>query len=84
MKKIQICMGSACHIKGAPLVAQTIQAELARLGLIDGVDVELMGAFCQNQCLDGVVVKIDGDVYTKVTPADVTGILNHAFKNGEE
>ena len=27
-KTIQICMGSACHLKGAPLIAQAFQAEL--------------------------------------------------------
>lgn len=29
-KKIQVCMGSACHLKGAPLIAQAFQVELEK------------------------------------------------------
>lgn len=73
MTKIQVCMGSACHLKGAPLVAQAFQDELSKLGA--SADLELSGNFCQNQCLDGVVVKIDGEILTKVKPGDVPSIV---------
>lgn len=83
MRRIQVCMGSACHIKGAPLVAQALQEELVRRGLRGEVDFELTGAFCQNQCLEGVVVKIDGEPFTRVRPSDAARIINEAQIKGE-
>ena len=62
MRRIQVCMGSACHLKGAPLVAQALQNELLKRGLGEAVDFELIGAFCQSPCLEGDVVKMDGEV----------------------
>ena len=82
MRRIQVCMGSACHLKGAPL-AQALQNELLKRGLDEEVDFELTGAFCQSQCLEGVVVKIDGEAYTKVRPSDAARILDEAGIKGE-
>ncbi len=83
MRRIQVCMGSACHLKGAPLVAQALQDELLRRGLNEEVDFELTGAFCQNQCLEGVIVKIDGEPYTKVRPSEVAALLDKVGVKGE-
>lgn len=83
MRRIQICMGSACHLKGAPLVAQALADELMRRNLFEEVDFELTGAFCQSQCLEGVVVKIDGQAYTRVKPSDAARILDAAQLKGE-
>ena len=74
-KTIQICMGSACHLKGAPLIAQAFQAELDKRNHVTAV-VELGGAFCQSQCIDGVVVRINGETYTHVTVADVPALVD--------
>ncbi len=46
-KIIQICMGSACHLKGAPLIAQAFQVELEKRQKSGDVLFELTGAFCQ-------------------------------------
>jgi len=73
-KTIQICMGSACHLKGAPLIAQAFQVALEKRGL--HTDIVLTGAFCQSQCTDGVIVRIDGETYQHVTVADVPSLLN--------
>ena len=76
MKRIQVCMGSACYLKGAPLVVQALQDQLAEQGI--AAEVELMGSFCQNQCLEGVLVKIDGEPFSKVTPKDIPELIkNH-------
>ena len=74
-KTIQICMGSACHLKGAPLIAQAFQAELNKRNNTDTV-IELGGAFCQSQCVDGVIVRINGETYTHVTVADVSALVD--------
>jgi len=75
-KTIQICMGSACHLKGAPLIAQAFQVELEKRQRSGDVTFELMGAFCQSQCADGVIVRVNGETYQHVTVADVPKLLN--------
>lgn len=79
-KSIQICMGSACHLKGAPLIAQAFQAELEKRS--NNVEIELGGAFCQSQCVDGVVVRINGETYTHVTVADVPALIDVCLREG--
>ena len=74
-KTIQICMGSACHLKGAPLIAQAFQTELDKRTDTTAT-VELGGAFCQSQCIDGVVVRINGETYTHVTVADGPALVD--------
>ena len=74
-KTIQICMGSACHLKGAPLIAQAFQTELDKRTDTTAT-VELGGAFCHSQCIDGVVVRINGETYTHVTVADVPALVD--------
>jgi len=81
-KTIQICMGSACHLKGAPLVAQAFQAELDKRRKSSDVLVDLGGAFCQSQCIDGVVVRINGETYTHVTASDVPALVDICLQEG--
>ena len=74
-KKIQICMGSASHLKGAPLVAQALQVELERRETAGEVLFELAGSFCQNQCAEGVLVRVNGEPYQHITVADVPRLV---------
>ncbi len=81
-KSIYICMGSACHLKGAPLIAQAFQTELDKRQHTDQVSVDLGGAFCQSQCVDGVVVRINGETHTHVTVADVPALVDLCLQEG--
>ncbi len=81
LKTIQICMGSACHLKGAPLIAQAFQAELDKRNTTTA-SIELGGAFCQSQCIDGVIVRINGETYTHVTVADVPALVDICLQEG--
>ena len=81
-KSIQICMGSACHLKGAPLIAQAFQTELNKRNSTNQVHVDLCGAFCQSQCIDGVVVRINGETHTHVTVADVPALVALCLQEG--
>ena len=74
-KIIQICMGSACHLKGAPLIAQAFQVELEKRQKSGDVLFELTGAFCQSQCADGVIDRENGETYKHVTVADVPELI---------
>ena len=56
--KVTICIGSACHLKGSREIIQKLQELVAKNGLGDKVD--LNGAFCSGNCVNGVCVTVDG------------------------
>jgi len=61
-KNIYVCMGSACHIKGAEEVVKIFMRKVEKLGLKGRV--VLKGSFCLGPCLEAVVVKV-GDKFVK-------------------
>ncbi len=66
--KVTICLGSACHIKGARQVVEQLQYLIAKYDL--GDKVELGGTFCTGKCQQGVCITI-GDTFYSVTPETV-------------
>lgn len=66
--KITICIGSSCHLKGSRQIVDRLQNLIAEKKLKD--DVELCGAYCMKNCVNGVSVKIDDKIYS-VTPDTV-------------
>lgn len=63
---IQICVGSSCHLKGAPEIVALLQQRVEELRLQD--EVTLAGSFCIGKCNRvGVTVQVDDDVYTGIT-----------------
>lgn len=66
--KITICIGSSCHIKGSRQVVGQLQELVSERGLED--KIELLGAFCMNNCQKGVCVTVDDELYS-VSPETV-------------
>ena len=64
MDKISVCIGSACHLKGAYRVLDIFQ-KLVQENDCE-VSVEVEGNFCQNRCTQGVVVKINEQILTNI------------------
>ncbi|MBE6673192.1 MAG: (2Fe-2S) ferredoxin domain-containing protein [Ruminococcaceae bacterium] len=63
---VQICVGSSCHLKGAPEIVAMLQNEVAQNGLED--DVVLAGSFCTGQCNRvGVTITVNDTVHTGIT-----------------
>lgn len=60
--RVSICIGSACHLKGARDVIQKLQKLVTENGLEGKVD--LSGDFCSGNCLKGVCVTVDGTLYS--------------------
>ncbi len=75
--EIKICMGSACHIKGAPNLVQVFQKEIRDRGVED--QINLMGCFCTKHCLEGVNVEVNGVIYGHVTPEEVPRLVDIAL-----
>ena len=63
---IQICVGSSCHLKGAPEIVELLQNAIAEHKL--EIEITLAGSFCIGKCNRvGVIVQVDDDIYTGVT-----------------
>lgn len=60
--KVTICIGSSCHLKGSRPVIETLQRLVHEHGLQD--TVELSGAFCMQNCVNGVSVTVDGELFS--------------------
>lgn len=60
--KVTICIGSSCHLKGSRQVIDALQALVAENNLSD--KVELCGAFCMKNCVNGVSVKVDDELFS--------------------
>lgn len=64
---IQICVGSACYIKGSEKIVELFQKAIEKNGLEN--EITLAGSFCTGRCnREGVTVTVDDEVYTGLTP----------------
>lgn len=64
---ITICIGSSCHLKGSREIVHSLE-HLISLNKVED-KVELTGSFCIGQCVKGVCVKINDDLFS-LTPDD--------------
>ncbi len=63
---IQVCVGSSCHLKGAPEIVELLQKAVEQNHLED--EITLAGSFCIGKCNRvGVTIQIDDDVHTGIT-----------------
>ncbi|MDS1002477.1 (2Fe-2S) ferredoxin domain-containing protein [Clostridium sporogenes] len=62
MLTINICVGSACHLKGSYKVINSIQNFIEKNNLKD--KVEIKGSFCLGHCTEGVSVKVKDQIYS--------------------
>lgn len=57
--EVQVCVGSACHLKGSYEVVEKLKALIGSEG-----KVKVSGSFCCGACGDPrVSVKVDGQLY---------------------
>lgn len=62
---VQICVGSACHIKGSHEIVELMKKAVEENALED--EVVLAGSFCTNHCNRvGVTIHVDDDVFTGI------------------
>lgn len=60
--RVTICIGSACHLKGSREVISQLQSLVAQNGV--AAQVDLNGAFCSNNCVNGVCVTIEETLFS--------------------
>ncbi|HBN84596.1 MAG TPA: NAD(P)H-dependent oxidoreductase subunit E, partial [Clostridiales bacterium] len=75
--KIGVCLGTACYVKGAGAILEEIEKEL-------GIDVgkcsedgkfSLDACRCIGACGLAPVIMINEDVYGRLVPSDIKGII---------
>lgn len=75
--KIQLCLGTACYVKGANLVLEKLQEKLG-IGVGECTEdgkFSLDACRCIGACGLAPVMMINDDVYGRLVPDDVEGIL---------
>lgn len=75
---ISVCMGTACFVKGAEKIGKKFKEEL-RINFGETTEdgkFTLMETRCLGMCAMAPVVKIGDDIYAKVTPDQVPGLID--------
>jgi NADH-quinone oxidoreductase subunit E len=77
--QIQVCMGTACHIRGAPRVLDMVQDLTGiRPGETDlDLKFSLETVNCLGCCAMGPVMVVDGKYHGKTVPAEVAEVLKN-------
>lgn len=70
---ITICIGSSCHLKGSREIVQILERLISMHSL--GNKIELNGSFCMGQCVKGVCVKIEDELFSLV-PSTTENFFN--------
>lgn len=92
--RITVCMGTACHVKGAAEILRSLEV---LLGLPAGITEErrkpvttednaftLEIARCFGACSIAPVLRVDNNLYGYVRPEDLSGILEEYGWRGDE
>ena len=75
---ISVCRGTACHVKGAPLVTEALRRHLGLSGDEDTTDDDLFSlqhVDCLGCCTLAPVAQIDGLTYGHLTPSGVAQMV---------
>jgi len=81
--KVTLCMGTACHVRGAPLILD----ELERTLQIPAGETTPDGLFtletvnCVGACALGPIVIVDGEYHGQVKPREVKNLLVKVDEN---
>lgn len=75
--KISVCLGTACYVKGADLILDKFKEELnVQVGdCTEDGKFSLDACRCIGACGLAPVITINNDVYGRLVPDDVSGIL---------
>ena len=86
---VQVCLGTACHVRGAVRILDAVEHELGIHGgeTDAGLQWTLETVGCLGACALGPIVVVDGEYNGQMTSAKVTRLLQRIKKadgNGSE
>ncbi|MBQ8130120.1 MAG: (2Fe-2S) ferredoxin domain-containing protein [Clostridia bacterium] len=73
MVNVSICVGSACHMKGAYATTKLFREELEKAGIAD--KVHLTASFCMGNCKDGPCAKVNDTLFHHVDAGRVPSLI---------
>lgn len=76
---IYVCIGSGCHLKGSYQIIDKLK-QLIEATETRG-EIKLAASFCQGHCTEGVVVKINDELITNVSPENIESIFQKKVLN---
>ncbi|MTI68644.1 MAG: (2Fe-2S) ferredoxin domain-containing protein [Firmicutes bacterium] len=77
MLTINVCIGSACHLKGSYKVINRLKELIENKNLEN--KVTLKAAFCLGDCTKAVAVKINDENVLSVSPENVDEFFNKSI-----
>lgn len=77
--QVHVCLGTACHVRGAPRVLDTVQDVTKILPGETDLDLKfsLETVNCLGCCALGPVMEIDGKTHGKMTPGEAADVLRN-------
>ena len=77
LHEIQVCLGTACHVRGGIRIVDRLTAELGiRAGeTTSDRKFTLETVNCLGVCASGPIMVVDGHYFGKMNPAQVKGVL---------
>ncbi|MCP4525235.1 MAG: NAD(P)H-dependent oxidoreductase subunit E [Aestuariibacter sp.] len=77
--EIHVCMGTACHVRGAPRVLDTVQDLTGiKAGETDlDLKFSLETVNCLGCCALGPVMAVDGKTHGKIAPGETADVLKN-------
>jgi NADH:ubiquinone oxidoreductase subunit E len=77
---IQVCIGSACHLKGSYQVINKLQTLVEEKGL--GEQIIIKAAFCLGECTKAVSVKVNEEAVRGLREDEVDTFLEEILHEG--
>ncbi len=76
--KLQVCEGTACYVKGAPVLMAQLESELgiAPDETTNDLAFTLRRVRCVGSCGLAPVLRVDGETYGRLAPGDLDSIVN--------
>jgi len=83
---VSVCLGTACHVRGGPMIAEEFERQLCICAGETTSDEEftLETVNCLGACALGPVAVVDGKYFSKVRRTEVKDILKQALTGAEE
>ncbi len=84
--EIQVCLGTACHVRGGVRIVDRVSTEL---GIRPGEttpdrEFTLETVNCLGVCASGPIMVVDGRYFAKLNPAQVKGVLDEVGTEQKE
>jgi len=73
MLTIEVCIGSACYVKGSNQVVQNLKTMIETHHWEEQVTIK--GAFCMGMCNQGLGIKVNGRPLHHVTLANANEVI---------